>query len=152
MCEHVTCDVSILHAEVALCVLVNGRLSGSALAARLSRTPHVSAWAGVAFIIGQKGHGGAVSILAHCCLGDALCDSMSTRYPFLGFGKKARERKELIDNFEKTHKPVGYPITGKDILIGELSPDGSISAATSEEAYKKWLEHYSIPMARAPEV
>ena len=77
---------------------------------------------------------------------------MKTRYPFLGFGEKRRKRKEMIDNFRANYKPVGAPITGKDILIGELSPDGSVGMATSEEAYRKWLEHYSVPMARAPEV
>lgn len=58
----------------------------------------------------------------------------------------------MIDNFRANDKPVGVPITGKDILSGELSSDGSIAMATSEEAYKKWLEHYNIPMARAREV
>ena len=70
----------------------------------------------------------------------------------MGFGKKARERKEMIDNFRENYKPVGYPVTGKDLLFGELSPDGSTAMATSEEAYKTWMDHYNIPMARAREV
>ncbi len=63
-----------------------------------------------------------------------------------GFGKKRRERLEKLKQYHKNYQPVGIPVTGKPILAGELSLDGSIAQASTEEAYKRWLEHYNFPL------
>ena len=53
---------------------------------------------------------------------------------------------------ERNWRPRGIPITGKEILAGELCPGAELSELTSKEAFNLWLEHYNMPLPQASQV
>ena len=59
---------------------------------------------------------------------------------------------EVVKEAQASMKHIGEPDSGKPILSSELCPGQPLAQVTSPGAYKKYLDHYNIPLPHSKEV